>query len=99
LVLQRLGGQPIVHRDLAAPEGPARVVPTERFESEAVRKPDRVHDAPRMAAPSRRCASVNLGGALKACQNASCSSGVSARTCSAAPWTSLLACATVTART
>src|SRR5205823_10463798 len=84
LVLKCLRLEPVVHLFLTRGERLPRVSPGEPFEPEPLRKPDAVHDPPRIRAPSLFWAGVSFAGALRAVQNASCSSGVRAMTCSPA---------------
>jgi hypothetical protein len=54
LVLKGFGGQPIVHLLLATAEPAPRMVLPRALEEKAVRKPDAVHDSPRITEPRRR---------------------------------------------
>ena len=77
LMLQRLSLKPIVHFALAAIKWTSRMTSLQRFKREPRRQGDPGHFAPRMMAPSRFWAGVSFGGACRACQKASCSSGLS----------------------
>ena len=61
-----------------------RVLTAKPLPMQVGRKPNAVHDWPRMIDPRRRCAGVSFGISFKAFQNDNCSSGVMAMTCSLA---------------
>src|SRR5262249_50985302 len=99
LVLQGLGGQPIIDLLLAAPESTAWVSPPQHFEPVTCGEADAAHDSPRMTAPSSRWAGVSFGVSLSAFQSTSCSSGDNVIVCSLEARTSRRAWATSTVRT
>jgi len=88
LVLERLGGQPVVNLFLAAFKPATLMLAPQTFQPVALGKADAVQDSPRIRDPNRRCAPVSLGVWLKAFQKASCSSGVITRTAPRAASTS-----------
>src|SRR5262245_22306675 len=75
LILKCLRFQPVIHLRLTTGEGFPWMSLRQPFQVEASRKLN-THDLPRMSLLSFFCAAVSLTGALRAVQNASCSSGV-----------------------